>query len=209
MKNTIDKKFSEKIIIGLVGTSGSGKNVVAKYFENYDVSIIDADIISNEVLLQNQKTIIQNFKNINSKIENTDGTLNKSEFASILFSDSKLLKQHEAFMFPIIEKKILKVINEGKKIILLNAPTLHKTKLIKCVNFFIYVTANYFLRLIRVQKRDHLSLCNIILRFKNQNSFFQEYKKTNKKIYTIKNNFSKRSLYKKLNYILNDIKNLS
>lgn len=197
---------TEKIIIGLVGTSGSGKNEVAKCFNKYDALIIDADIISNEIFSQNEKTIIANFKNKNPQIENQDGSLNKSKFVVLVFSNPELLKQHEAFMFPLIEKKITKIINSSnKKIVVLNAPTLHKSKLITDVNFFIYVTANYFLRLFRVKKRDQTSFKNVILRFKNQNNFYGEYKKTGKKIYLIKNNFSKKSLQQKVDTIINTI----
>ncbi|MEL3909238.1 MAG: dephospho-CoA kinase [Treponemataceae bacterium] len=193
----------KKIIIGLVGTSGSGKNEVAKCFSKRGCFIIDADLIGTETLYENEKKIIQMFENYSAKIKDVHGNLNKKEFAKLLFSNPKLLNIHEKFLLPLIEKKIRNIINNAKeKLIVLNAPTLHKTKLINDTDFFVYVNANYFLRLLRVKKRDARPLKDIILRFKNQKVFFTAYKNTNKKIYIIKNNFSKKHLQKKVDKIL-------
>lgn len=202
-----DRAIEHKIIIGLVGTSGSGKNEAAKFFTAADTLVIDADTIAHEVLHENEKTILAVFKKYTTKIENENGSLNKAELAKLLFSDPQLLKQHEAIIFPRIEEKIIALITAStKKIIVLNAPTLHKSKLMRVVHCFIYVTANYFLRMRRVQKRDTLSLREVFLRFKNQKNFLHEYQATGKKIYIIHNNFSKKYLGEKIKKIL---KNLS
>ena len=38
------------LIIGLTGGIGSGKSTVTKYFEQLDVPVIDADIITRELV---------------------------------------------------------------------------------------------------------------------------------------------------------------
>lgn len=205
-KNSTKEKFPDKIIIGLTGASGSGKNELAHYFDKSNTLIIDADLIANKVLKTYEKLIIQSFKNYNPKIENKDASLNKTEFANLVFSDAQLLKKHEKIVLPIIEDEILEKIKaSSKKIVLLNAPTLHKCKLIDYVDFFIYVNANYFLRMLRVKKRDKLSFREVFLRFKNQKNFYEAYKKTSKKIYIINNNFSKKCLEKQLSKLMEKI----
>lgn len=192
-----------KIIIGLVGASGSGKNEVAKCFAKRGCFVIDADVVGTETFYENEKAIIQMFESYSEKIKDNGGSLNKKEFAKLVFSKSELLRQHENFLLPLIEKKIRNIINNAKeKIIVLNAPTLHKTNLINDTDFFVYVKANFFLRLLRVKKRDARPLKDILLRFKNQKIFFRTYKNTNKKIYIVKNNFCKKHLQKKVDKVL-------
>lgn len=187
---------TSNIVIGLVGTSGSGKNEVSKMLESSNFFCIDADIVTNQVIMENQNKILDFFLHYDSKIKNNDGSLNKKKLSSLLFSNEKLLIQHENFIYPLIEEKILLLIkNSNSKFIILNAPTLHKSSLINITNIFIYVTAPYIIRVLRIKKRDNISLKKILLRFKNQKNNITYYKNQNKKIYYIYNWFTKKYLH--------------
>ena len=121
----------------------------------------------------------------------------------MVFSDEELLKKHEAFILPIIEEKIWEEIKRAftekpERPILLNAPTLHKTSLIKKCLFILYIDAPFILRLIRAKKRDRLPLKNIWLRFSKQKKFFSQYFFLNADTIVVKNFWSSASLKRKL-----------
>lgn len=191
--------IEKKTVIGLVGLSGSGKNEAAHCFEKHNALCIDADKVASDIISENAEHIIQMFYKNSPTIKNADGSLNKAALSKLLFSNSQLLKKQELFILPLIEARITRMISEtDKPIVVLNAPTLHKTKLINVSDEFIFIKALYLIRLHRIRKRDGISYRQIIHRFHNQKNFFSFYKvhckKTGKKLTVISNNLCKRNL---------------
>lgn len=197
---------SEPILIGLSGPSCSGKNTASAILEDYGFYCIDADAVSRKVFAEHEKEILNLFQADAEKrginLKNKKG-IDKKAFALLVFSDEELLKKHEAFILPIIEEKIWEEIKmafteKPERPILLNAPTLHKTSLIKKCLFILYIDAPFILRLIRAKKRDRLPLKNIWLRFSKQKKFFSQYFFLNADTIVVKNFWSSASLKRKL-----------
>lgn len=197
---------SEPILIGLSGPSCSGKNTASAILQDYGFYCIDADAVSRKVFAEYEKEILNLFqadaekRGINFKNEKG---IDKKAFALLVFSEEELLKKHEAFILPIIEEKIWEEIKrafseKSERPILLNAPTLHKTSLIKKCLFILYIDAPFILRLIRAKKRDRLPLKNIWLRFSKQKKFFSQYFFLNADTIVVKNSWSSAGLKKKL-----------
>lgn len=197
---------SEPILIGLSGPSCSGKNTASAILQDYGFYCIDADAVSRKVFTEHEKEILNLFQAEAEKrcinLKNEKG-IDKKAFALLVFSDKELLKKHEAFILPIIEEKIWEEIKmafteKPERPILLNAPTLHKTNLIKKCLFILYIDAPFILRLIRAKKRDRLPLKNIWLRFSKQKKFFSQYFFLNADTIVVKNFWSSASLKRKL-----------
>ncbi len=197
---------SEPILIGLSGPSCSGKNTASAILQDYGFYCIDADAVSRKVFAEHEKEILNLFQAEAEKrginLKNKKG-IDKKAFALLVFSDEELLKKHEAFILPIIEEKIWEEIKmafteKPERPILLNAPTLHKTSLIKKCLFILYIDAPFILRLIRAKKRDRLPLKNIWLRFSKQKKFFSQYFFLNADTIVVKNFWSSASLKRKL-----------
>ncbi|UTC76118.1 dephospho-CoA kinase [Treponema sp. OMZ 792] len=197
---------SQPILIGLSGPSCSGKNKASSILEEYGFYCIDADAVSRRVFIEYENEIFNLFKSeaekrgINLK---TEKGIDKKAFALLVFSDEALLKKHEDFILPIIEEKIWEEIKKAfaerpERPILLNAPTLHKTSLIKKCSFILYIDAPIILRLIRAKKRDRLPLKNIRLRFSKQKEFFSQYLFLNADTVVVKNSGSPAKLKYKL-----------
>ena len=196
----------EPILIGLSGPSCSGKNTASAILQVYGFYCIDADAVSRKVFTEHEKEILNLFQADAEKrginLKNKKG-IDKKAFALLVFSDEELLKKHEAFILPIIEEKIWEEIKmafteKPERPILLNAPTLHKTSLIKKCLFILYIDAPFILRLIRAKKRDRLPLKNIWLRFSKQKKFFSQYFFLNADTIVVKNFWSSASLKRKL-----------
>ena len=197
---------SEPILIGLSGPSCSGKNTASAILQDYGFYCIDADAVSRKVFTEHEKEILNLFqaeaKKRGINLKNKKG-IDKKAFALLVFSDEELLKKHEAFILPIIEEKIWEEIKRAftekpERPILLNAPTLHKTSLIKKCLFILYIDAPFILRPIRAKKRDRLPLKNIWLRFSKQKKFFSQYFFLNAYTIVVKNFWSSASLKRKL-----------
>ena len=197
---------SEPILIGLSGPSCSGKNTASAILQDYGFYCIDADVVSRKVFIEHEKEILNLFQAEAEKrginLKNKKG-IDKKAFALLVFSEEELLKKHEAFILPIIEEKIWEEIKmafteKPERPILLNAPTLHKTSLIKKCLFILYIDAPFILRLIRAKKRDRLPLKNIWLRFSKQKKFFSQYFFLNADTIVVKNFWSSASLKRKL-----------
>ena len=127
----------------------------------------------------------------------------KKEFALMIFSQKKLLQKLENFILPKIAGQIHTEIQKQfavnpKTPIVLNAPTLHKTDLIKHCNFIFYVKAPKIIRIIRALKRDKIGLKKILARFSKQKDFFSQYFFLNADTIVVKNFWSSASLKRKL-----------
>mgnify|MGYP000888928817 CR=1 FL=1 len=198
-------------IIGLAGQSCAGKNVVADFLEEKGFYVIDADVVAHAVLEDEQDAVIQRFLPAAEKngvcLRLQNGTLDRKALGTLLFSDPLLLAEHEAFILPKIEDRIRSIMQaaaaaQAARPIVLNAPTLHKTNLIAECSFIFYITAPFFLRLIRGKKRDGLSFYRLVARFLRQKDFFTQYLGQNADIVSVKNAHSVQSLRKKIERIL-------
>lgn len=183
-----ESKTKTPFLIGLSGQSCAGKNEATLILKQQGIFCIDADEISRRVFSENESQLFYLFHNeakergfdICLKIESEKPRINKKNFALFVFSDSTILKRHEAFILPKIENKIEEKIKKAfienpNRPILINAPTLHKTSFLKKCKFIIYITAPILIRIFRAKKRDHLPLKNILARFSRQCEFFSQY----------------------------------
>ncbi len=210
------------ILIGLAGQSCSGKNTASEILSKAGYHCIDADALSSKVFLKTEKAILALFsedakkKGINLKRENSpDGSatssskiINKKNLALLLFSDDELLKKHEAFIMPKIEAQMQEEIDKLFKIspekpIILNAPTLHKTRFAKECKFILFIKSPFLLRLLRARRRDRLPIKNILARFSQQKDFFTQLISLNADMVIVRN-FILRSRFK--SRILKEIK---
>lgn len=200
-------------LIGLVGQSCAGKNMVADFLEEKGYAVIDADKVAHTVLQEQSDAVISLFSPYAEKQElrlrAQDGALDRKALSVLLFSDSALLAEHEAFILPKIEARIRSLINTAvterpNRPIVLNAPTLHKTSLTPECSFILYIKAPFFIRLIRGKKRDNIPLCRLIARFLQQKDFFAQYLLQNADIVSVVNARSVQSLRKKIERVLRE-----
>lgn len=200
-------------LIGLAGQSCAGKNLVAKFLEEKGYAVIDADRVAHTVLQEQSEAVIARFSPYAGKqglqLRAQDGSLDRRALSALLFSDSVLLAEHEAFILPKIEAHIRSLIRtalteQPNRPVVLNAPTLHKTSLTPECSFILYIKAPFLMRLIRGKKRDAIPLCRLIARFLQQRDFFAQYLTQNADIVSVVNARSVQSLRKKIERVLRE-----
>lgn len=161
-------------VIGLTGQSGAGKTTVSRVFSQNGFAVIDADIISREVTEKGQPCLTELSEAFGSDIINLDGTLNRKRLGSIVFSDREKLRQLNGIIYPYIIYRIISRIEElseeGKELILLDAPTLFEANADDLCDLIISVTADESIRMSRIIARDNITPEAAKKRFESQYS---------------------------------------
>lgn len=161
-------------VIGLTGQSGAGKTTVSRVFSQNGFAVIDADIISREVTEKGQPCLTELSEAFGSDIINQDGTLNRKRLGSIAFSDREKLRQLNGIIYPYIIYRIISRIDElsedGRELILLDAPTLFEANADDLCDLIISVTADESIRMSRITARDGITPEAAKKRFESQYS---------------------------------------
>lgn len=160
------------IKIGLTGGIGSGKSTVSKMLIEKNIPIVDADIISREILSLYPETL-DSIKNIfGAKFIDERGELKRRELGNFIFKSSELRKKLEEILIPYIKKEIFLRVEKydkiGKKICVVDAPTLieHSINKEMDVNILVWVDRNVQIK--RVMNRDKLKEDQVMHRINSQ-----------------------------------------
>ena len=216
MENSFNQnqdKNSQKnrLILAVTGSMAAGKNYVSSLLEKKGFLAIDADKCVHQAIEEAKNQILEAFlpiaKEKNIQIQNPDGTINRKNLGSILFSDEKLLQKQESIVHPKVNEIFNRFIDENpEKNIVLNATVLYKTPVIKRCDAIIFVKAPIITRFFRAKRRDNLPSREIFKRFASQFKIFAKYKFLKSDIYIIWNIGKSNKLEKKLDKILKSIK---
>ncbi|MCL1924164.1 MAG: dephospho-CoA kinase [Defluviitaleaceae bacterium] len=146
-----------KKVIGVTGSSGSGKSYVSKLFEKFGALIIDADKVGHSILENEAK----------EKILKEFGTVSRKELAAQVFSNKEKLNILNNIMHPLIIDKILNIIKTNNFVVI-DAALLFETGLDKYCTETIYVFASYNTILERIIQRDGITREHAMARLKSQ-----------------------------------------
>ncbi|MFC2330632.1 MAG: dephospho-CoA kinase [Treponema sp.] len=191
-------------IICVAGKMAAGKNTACKLLEKRGWVSIDADLLGHKAAAENEEKIIAAFapyaKAKGIDITGTDGHLNRRALGTLLFSDKKLLAEHESIVYPAIEKAVRTVIEQNKsKNIVINAAVLYKIPgLMRLCSLIIFIDAPLILRLLRAGSRDKMKFALIMRRFIAQKNMLSSYKLTGVPILRINNSSSVKKLEEKI-----------
>ena len=207
-----DKNSQKKrLILAVTGSMAAGKNYVSSLLEKKGFLAIDADKCVHQAIEEAKDQILEAFlpiaKEKNIQIQNPEGTINRKNLGSILFSDEKLLQKQESIVHPKVNEIFNRFIDENpEKNIVLNATVLYKTPVINRCDAIIFVKAPIITRFFRAKRRDNLPSREIFKRFASQFKIFAKYKFLKSDIYSIWNIGKSNKLEKKLDKILKSIK---
>lgn len=147
-------------IIGLTGNAGSGKSLVASYFQSKGVPVISTDKI-NTSLLENSWAIVRNIESVSkTTVTNSSGDLDKNNLRNIVFSSSFFRKQLEQILHPIIMRNValqLSLLSEHPYCIV-EIPLLFEAGLENHVDRILLVTAKREILLDRLCDRSNISV---------------------------------------------------
>ncbi|MCP8617084.1 dephospho-CoA kinase [Salirhabdus salicampi] len=160
------------VIIGLTGSIASGKSTVSNMFKQVNIPVIDADIISREVVEPGEKAYEQIVQAFGQQILLEDGTIDRPKLGKVVFSSEEKRKTLNAIVHPEVRKKMLQLrdhyIKENEKAVVLDIPLLFESKLTHYVEKVLVVYVDEETQLKRLMERDQINKEHALEKIKSQ-----------------------------------------
>lgn len=167
------------LVIGLTGNIGCGKSSLSKILEENYFDIIDADLISREIM-NNSDLLKDVFDTFGDNIKRNDGTLDRKKLGEIVFNDNKKLIELNSLTHPAIKKEIIKKINNiksnNKDIAIVDAALLIEGNFLDLVDKLVVITCNENIQLERIINRDNITKNEAMSRINSQMSQSEKIK---------------------------------
>ena len=149
------------MVIGLTGGIASGKSTISEMLRELGAAVIDADLVSRDVVSQGSNAYNRIIESFGEDILLSDGEINRKKLGNIVFSDEEKLKLLNEITHPEIIENVNATIEalrkQQKKIVVVDAAILIEMGLNKHVDCVWLVLANRETQLKRVMERDKLS----------------------------------------------------
>ena len=162
-------------IIGLCGSSGSGKGYVSMLFTKYGVMSIDTDRVYRETTTKKgSECLMELTTEFGSSILTEDGELYRPKLAEIVFSDKEKLDKLNKITHKHIKKDTLALLDqyksEGVRAVIIDAPVLFESGFDKMCDFTICVTSPIERKIDRIMTRDQITREQALARLNSQKS---------------------------------------
>jgi len=146
--------------IGVTGGIGSGKSAVCAVFERLGVPVLYADAIAREISDADTAIKKKIATLLGPQSYTSNGTLNRTYVASLVFSNKKLQQQLNAIVHPKVEREIEARIGRLKgspPFVVVEAALIYEAGLDALLDAVVVVDAEEDARIRRVVKRDGVS----------------------------------------------------
>jgi len=147
-------------LVGLTGGIASGKSAVAKILAQLGAAIVDADVLSREVVApghEGWKEIVATF---GSEVLQTDQTLDRQKLRTLIFNNPDARKQLEAIIHPrvraLAERRIREHGEAGYAVVVYEVPLLFEGNLQEWLRPVILVACDVEIQRQRLRQRDGL-----------------------------------------------------
>jgi len=161
------------ILIGLTGNIGSGKSLAASYFKELGTYIIDADLISRQLVVPHQPAWEEIVDKFGNEYLNPDKTLNRSKLAVEVFQSDKKRHALEVILHHRVIAEEKKIYSDHQKIdpeavVIIDSALLIESQNYKNVAKVIIVQSTQELQIQRVVNRDGTPSISVKNRLKSQ-----------------------------------------
>jgi dephospho-CoA kinase len=144
--------------VGLTGGIACGKTTVTDYFQQLGVTVLDADVVSRELVQPSEPAWHEIRARFGEVILNQDGQLNRPRLRQQIFADNQARKDLEAILHPRIRERMLQRANALKEnYCILSIPLLLETKQMDLVERILVIDCTPALQHQRLAQRDNLS----------------------------------------------------
>uniref|UniRef100_UPI00398E50C4 bifunctional coenzyme A synthase isoform X2 n=1 Tax=Pristiophorus japonicus TaxID=55135 RepID=UPI00398E50C4 len=148
-------------VIGLTGSTGSGKTAVAQILQKMGVTIIAADQVGHETYKPGNAAYQRILQEFGQDILRKDGTIDRSALGKIIFGDDEKLKCLTDIVWPetatLVKQRITEAGAEGKPVCVVDAALLLEAGWIDMVHEVWVVIVPEEEALERIMMRDNIS----------------------------------------------------
>lgn len=185
--------------VGMTGGIGSGKSAASDWFAAQGICIVDADLVSREVVTAGQPALLEIEQYFGSSVIQTDGTLNRAQLRKIIFNSPDAKLKLESITHPRIRLAIVKQLAHATSpYALLVSPLLFETDQHLLVQRTLLIDTTEALQIQRASERDQQSIQQIEKIIKAQMPREQKQQRADD---IILNNSTYDALYQKLHLL--------
>lgn len=157
-------------IIGLTGSSGSGKGAVGEILKSLGCPVIDCDAVAHENMAKGGIAYDDIVSAFGTEILKEDGEIDRKILGGIVFADKQKLEMLNRIAHRYVRQRVEEITAQNKNVpvMAVDAPLLKEAGMLESVDTVWLVTADEKIRLKRVMRRDNITEEAALARFKNQ-----------------------------------------
>lgn len=151
------QKINHPLIIGITGGIACGKSVVSKYLSDKGYLVIDTDVISRKLTLEDGVAIPLIKETFGCEYFD-NGLLDRKKLGKLIFSNKEENKKLTDILHPLIYQEVVKQIKSSRdNVIFIDVPLMFESGFDKLCKYVICVACNEDLVIDRLIKRDQIS----------------------------------------------------
>lgn len=155
------------LVIGLTGSIGSGKTLIAKVFKHLGVPVYLSDQEAKKLYLRDN--VIAQIKDMFSQEVMTDGQVNKRKLAELVFKDKKQLNKLNNCIHPLVKQDFEQWVGKQRApYVIMESAIIYEVGWDAMFDKIISVSTPMNLMLERVQVRDNQTKEQVMRRIANQ-----------------------------------------
>lgn len=148
--------------IGLTGGIASGKSTVSRMLRERGALIVDADLISREIVMPGSPVLQQIAEAFGADLLQDDGTLDRKRLGEIIFADEQKRLKLNAIMHPPIREEMTRQmasyeLQYPKRPVVADIPLLYESKLQHMFEEVVVVYVPESVQIQRLMQRDGIS----------------------------------------------------
>ena len=179
----------------LTGGIASGKSLVARFFSQAGVPVVDADQLSRQVVEKGTLGLQKIIEHFGTDVLNAQGQLDRQKMGALVFSDPQKRKQLEEILHPLIAQAGASKMNlleaEGHPFGIYEASLIFENNLEDAFDATLLITTTPEVQLARLKQRDGLTPQDAQKRVDAQMSIEEKKRRC---AYHIENNSTKAQL---------------
>ncbi len=197
-------------IIGLCGTSGSGKGMTGRFFSAFGCRVIDTDKLYHGMVESDSECSREIVSEFGDNVKNEAGGVDRKKLSRIVFSDKERLQTLNRIAHKYVKLACREIAERereaGTELLIIDAPQLFEAGMQNDCDVTIAVIADRDTRIKRICDRDNISVERAIARIDAQHTdeFFAEHCG-----YVIENNSTAAHLLARTRIVLDKIKGIN
>lgn len=146
------------MIVGLTGGIGSGKTLVSDYFKSLGITVVDADVVSREVVAPGAEALEKIAAHFGPDILTKNGELNRRALRDIIFNNPEQKQWLESLLHPLIGMETMRQLQASQSpYTIFVSPLLIEIGQYKMTDRILVVDAPEALQIKRTSQRDNTS----------------------------------------------------